>query len=191
MASSTSLKSLDVDSDEEDGFLPERGLRGLGSPKPPSLCAFLRDEMRSLVCANDGSSSSFLRFLLLLTAALLVIGRMVSPARRTPLARGSPRGSPPLQKPSLGSGRLCGPERRGPVAWRLRRGSGACPQSNPTAPTAMPPPLATQAYRDLTRDWEPCSEEEHRDNMAKHFYCVNISQVHNVLAVAKKPFKPK
>ena len=55
----------------------------------------------------------------------------------------------------------------------------------------MPPPLATQAYRDLTRDWEPCSEEEHRDNMAKHFYCVNISQVHNVLAVAKKPFKPK
>ena len=124
MVSSTSLKSLDVDSDEEDGLMPERG-RIMGSPKPPPLSTFLREEMRALVCANSESSSSFVMFLLLLSAALLVIGRMV--------------------------------------------------------------------YRDLSRDWAPCSEEEseHGLNVAKHFYCVNISQVHNVLAVAKKPFKPK
>lgn len=124
MASSTSLKSLDVDSDEEDGLMPERG-RILGSPKPPPLTTFLREEMRALVCSNSESSSSFVMFLLLLSAALLVIGRMV--------------------------------------------------------------------YRDLSRDWAPCSEEEseHGLNVAKHFYCVNITQVHNVLAVAKKPFKPK
>ena len=48
--------------------------------------------------------------------------------------------------------------------------------------------MTIQVYRDLSRDWGPCPEEQ---NMGKHFYCVNISQVHNVLAVAKKPFKPK
>ena len=124
MASSTGLKSLDVDSDEEDGLMPERG-RKMGSPKSKPLCTFLREEMRELVCSNSESASSFIMFLLLLLAALLVIGRMV--------------------------------------------------------------------YRDLSRDWVPCSEEEseHGLNVAKHFYCVNISQVHNVLAVSKKPFKPK
>ena len=76
MASSTSLKSLDVDSDEEDGFLPERG-RILGSPKPPPLCAFLREEMRSLLCSNDGSSSGCVMVILLISAAFLVIVRMV------------------------------------------------------------------------------------------------------------------
>ena len=44
--------------------------------------------------------------------------------------------------------------------------------------------------RDLRREWSPC-DEEGQENMAKHFYCVNISQVTNVLAVSKKPFKPK
>ena len=124
MASATGLKSLDVDSDEEDGLMPERG-RKMGSPKSKPLCTFLREEMRELVCSNSESASSFIMFLLLLLAALLVIGRMV--------------------------------------------------------------------YRDLSRDWVPCSEEEseHGLNVAKHFYCVNISQVHNVLAVSKKPFKPK
>ena len=48
--------------------------------------------------------------------------------------------------------------------------------------------IGRMIYKDLRRDWVPCSEEE---NMAKHFYCVNITQVHNVLAVAKKPMKPK
>ena len=53
--------------------------------------------------------------------------------------------------------------------------------------------IGRMVYRDLSRDWVPCSEEEseHGLNVAKHFYCVNISQVHNVLAVSKKPFKPK
>ena len=48
--------------------------------------------------------------------------------------------------------------------------------------------IGRMVVRDLKRDWTPCDDQ---DSLAKHFYCVNITQVHNVLAVSKKPFRPK
>ena len=62
------------------------------------------------------------------------------------------------------------------------------------APLALEPPRAQvivigrMVYRDFHHDWKDCGADE---QLEKHFYCVNVSQVHNVLAVAKKPFKLK
>ena len=41
--------------------------------------------------------------------------------------------------------------------------------------------IGRMIYRDLHHDWKDCDADE---QFAKHLYCVNISQVHNVLAVS-------
>ena len=47
--------------------------------------------------------------------------------------------------------------------------------------------IGRMVYRDLHHDWGTCEE----GHIAKHFYCVNTSAVQNLLAVTKKPFRPK